>query len=60
MDGAVSAQDASDLAAAIRLGDGKTDQGAGKGGGDSGSRVRVATGEKVDDFFPPLHLTALS
>lgn len=57
MDGTVSAQDASDLAAAIRLGDGNTDQGGGRGSGggggdggggaaDSRSRVRVATGER--------------
>lgn len=52
MDGTVSAQDASDLAAAIRLGDGNADQVGGKNGGDGGSsrsRVRVATGERVAD-----------
>ncbi|CAN0163486.1 unnamed protein product, partial [Ectocarpus sp. 4 AP-2014] len=56
MDGTVSDQDASDLAAAIRLGDGTNEQGDGKGGGGNGggggsanarSRVRVAT---VDNY----------
>ncbi|CAM9360644.1 unnamed protein product [Ectocarpus sp. 12 AP-2014] len=53
MDGTVSDQDASDLAAAIRLGDGTNEQGDGKGGGGGGgsanarSRVRVAT---VDNY----------
>ncbi len=51
MDGTVSAQDASDLAAAIRLGDANADQDEpkGGGGGDLRSRVRVATGERVAD-----------
>lgn len=58
MDGSVSDQDASDLAAAIRLGDATNEQGGGQGAGGNGgggefgggsanarSRVRVATGE---------------
>lgn len=60
MDGTISAQDASDMAAAMRLGDGNADQVGRKSGGggvNSRSRVRVATGEKAAETVPPVNLT---